>query len=546
MLRTAKLLRTGSRVNASLVRAKRAKGTFKKKGAKSWRGKSSSTRPSKAVLEGMGELGRMTNPDFSLSERDKQYVYRRILQTITSFRIRGHFAATLDPLREHKHDDKRKKFGVGRAEFGLSRSGASTYTNDFLPDVVRFLRDFKIDEDTGEMNGLDLSTFPDLHKIEHIDMVLDKEIFDMYGDLRIAADPHDPDDTVNRYKMWSFNQVIAALARTYAGNVGLETFHIENEVMRKWLDSEIEGKLSPTTSRWEQHDPSDQIRNLEYLMRADHTAKFLNKKYPSSKVFGIEGCESLLPGLWSIVARASHKHGVEAVEMGMAHRGRMNILHNLLQKPLQALCKDFSEAEQHYGDVKYHLGTRSVIDVPDRNGKINQLYVSLAANPSHLEAVNTVVLGKTKAKQQFIGDKHGDKVVPILLHGDASFSGQGIVPESLELSQCKGYNVGGTVHIILNNQIGFTTDPQDGRASYHCTDNAKGIGSPIFHVNGDDVDAVVEVCQMAIDFRMRFKKDVVVDIVCYRRHGHNELDDPMITHPNMYVPPLFNPLPGLI
>ena len=145
-----------------------------------------------------------------------------------------------------------------------------------------------------------------------------------------------------------------------------------------------------------------------------------------------------------------------------------------------------------------------------------------------------MVLGKTKAKQQFIGDTLGDRVVPILLHGDASFSGQGIVPESLELSQCKGYNVGGCVHIILNNQIGFTTDPKDGRASYHCTDNAKGIGSPIFHVNGDDVDAVVAVCEMAIDFRMRFKKDVVVDIVGYRRHGHNELDDPMITHPNMY------------
>ena len=227
MLRTAKLLRTGSRVNASLVRAK---GTFKKKGAKSWRGKSSSTRPSKAVLEGMGELGRMTNPDFSLSERDKQYVYRRILQTITSFRIRGHFAATLDPLREHKHDDKSKKFGVGRAEFGLSRSGASTYTNDFLPDVVRFLRDFKIDEDTGEMNGLDLSTFPDLHKIEHIDMV---RIWRYLICMEICALQPIPTTLMTplRDTRCGAQSSHRSLGENLCGNVGLETFHIENEVM---------------------------------------------------------------------------------------------------------------------------------------------------------------------------------------------------------------------------------------------------------------------------------------------------------------------------
>jgi 2-oxoglutarate dehydrogenase E1 component len=292
--------------------------------------------------------------------------------------------------------------------------------------------------------------------------------------------------------------------------------------------------MSPHGSRWEVTEPIDQKRNLKYLMHADHTAQFLNRKYPGSKVFGVEGCEALLPGMWAILSRATHKWGVEAVEMGMAHRGRMNILHDLLGKPLRTLCTEFAEANQHYGDVKYHLGTRSVVGVPDREGRMKDIYVSLAANPSHLEAVNPVVMGKTKAKQLYIEDSECDKVVPILLHGDASFSGQGVVPECLELTNCRDYNVGGCVHVIINNQIGFTTDPQDARASYHCTDSAKAIDAPIFHVNGDDVDAVVAACELAIDFRMQFKRDVVVDIVCYRRHGHNELDDPMITHPNMY------------
>jgi 2-oxoglutarate dehydrogenase E1 component len=475
-----------------------------------------------------------TTQSTELTPHDLQYVYRRILKIISSFRTRGHYASTLDPLREHKADQKRKKFGVGRPEFGLGRSGASTYTRDFLPDVVRFVKDFNVDPETGEVSGLDLSCFPDLHLIKNIDDNLDEKLFSLFDDLSIKEDPVDPDNTHQRYRMWSFNEAMVALARTYTGNVGVEYFHIENEVHRDWLESQVEGEMSADTSRWELAHPADQKRNLGYLMAADHTAKFLNKKYPGSKVFGIEGCEALLPGMWAILSRAAHKWDAEAIEMGMAHRGRMNILHNLLQKPLSALCTEFAEADQHYGDVKYHLGTRSIINVPDREGRARELYVSLAANPSHLEAVNPVVMGKTKAKQLYRNDVECNKVVPILLHGDASFSGQGVVPECLELTNCRDYNVGGCVHIIINNQIGFTTDPQDARASYHCTDSAKAVDAPIFHVNGDDVDAVVAVCELAIDYRMMFNRDVVVDIVCYRRHGHNEQDDPMITHPNMY------------
>mmetsp|Transcript_3340 Transcript_3340/g.4762 ORF Transcript_3340/g.4762 Transcript_3340/m.4762 type:complete len:903 (+) Transcript_3340:426-3134(+) len=285
---------------------------------------------------------------------------------------------------------------------------------------------------------------------------------------------------------------------------------------------------------WTLSKVSDKMRIFELLLRTDHTATFLNKRFPNAKVFGIEGCESLIPGLWGILEEVS-KLGCEGIEMGMAHRGRMNVLHNFFQKPLSSICNNFHESEpSELGDVKYHLGTRVQLTVRGEDEKDRIVHISLAANPSHLEAVNPVVIGKCKAKQFFIGDATMKKVCPLLLHGDASFSGQGIVPETLELSDLPDYTVGGSIHIVINNQIGFTTDPRSARTSYHCTNSAKGVGAPIFHVNGDDVEAVVVVCKLAAAFRQQFGKDVVVDIVCYRRHGHNSQDDPSITQPLTY------------
>eukprot|EP00606_Chrysophyceae_sp_TOSAG23-5_P001557 GSChrysophyteH2.ASY1.ANO1.599.1 assembled CDS len=362
-----------------------------------------------------------------------------------------------------------------------------------------------------------------------------EEILPLYDELYIQGDPLDPDDTINRYKKWSVNGLIKALQGTYTTNVGVEISHVENEVQKSWLMYQIERHMSAESSTWNKVDPIQQMRNLKRLIRTDHAAKLLNKKFPSAKVFGIEGCESLIPGLWSLLGRGSHKWGMEGVEMGMAHRGRMNVLHDVLGKSFKAICTDFNESEHYYGDVRYHLGTRATIitNALDPAASDKKVHISLAANPSHLEAVNAVVMGKCKAKQNLLGDDTQRRVMPILLHGDASFSGQGVVPECLELSNMSEYNVGGTIHIIINNQIGFTTDPKDARTAYHCTDVAKGVGAPIFHVNGDDVDAVVAVCKIAADWRMTFKRDCVVDIVCYRRHGHNEQDDPKITHPLM-------------
>jgi 2-oxoglutarate dehydrogenase E1 component len=237
---------------------------------------------------------------------------------------------------------------------------------------------------------------------------------------------------------------------------------------------------------------------------------------------------------------------------GMAHRGRINILHNFLQKPFSSICNQFNESEFSSGDIKFHLGARAELTLPDiestttpvspfleesEDGEVikkRTMHVSLCANPSHLEAVYPVVIGKTKAKQFYINDTQSERVMPLILHGDAAFCGQGIVPETMELSNLPDYSVGGAVHIIINNQIGFTTEPKLARSSYHCSNIAKVIEVPVFHVNGDDVDAVVAVCKLAVQYRQHFHKDCVIDLVCYRRHGHTNMEDPKITQPLTY------------
>lgn len=272
---------------------------------------------------------------------------------------------------------------------------------------------------------------------------------------------------------------------------------------------------------------------LDRLMWSEMFEKFIASKYPNEKRFGLEGCESLIPGMKALIDR-SVDHGVRHIVMGMPHRGRLNVLANVIRKPLEAILNEFSgaiDADDAGGDVKYHLGANYVRPTP--SGK--RVALSLVANPSHLEAEDPVVLGKTRAIQHSDNDTHSHSTaMSVLLHGDAAFAGQGVVYETMGFHNLPNYGTGGTIHLIVNNQVGFTTDPRFARSTPYCSDIAKAIDAPIFHVNGDNVEAVTFVCQLAADWRAKFKKDVVVDIVCYRRYGHNETDQPMFTQPRMY------------
>ena len=290
---------------------------------------------------------------------------------------------------------------------------------------------------------------------------------------------------------------------------------------------------------------------LEQLLRAHYLEKFLAKRYPRAKTFGLEGSESLIPGLSALFSRCSEL-GIQHVELGMAHRGRLNVLMNIMGKSMGTVCTEFNEQVNHeegddadanaeknakvkqlqLGDVKYHLGAFSTCSFNGFNGKpCKPIDISLVPNPSHLEHVTPVVVGKVRAKQYYLQDSTRRKTMGVVLHGDASFCGQGIVSETLALSQLPAYHTGGTLHIVINNQIGFTTETYDAHSSVYPTDIAKSIGAPIFHVNGDDPEAVVRVFRLAAEYRHRFRKDVVVDYVCYRRHGHSEAEDPTITQP---------------
>lgn len=321
--------------------------------------------------------------------------------------------------------------------------------------------------------------------------------------------------------------IIKALRETYCGTVGVEYMHITNTEEKRWVQHRME-----STRGVPQLDRDKKKRILKKLTAAETLEKYLGTKYVGVKRFGLEGGESLLPALDEIFQR-SGTLGVQEVVIGMAHRGRLNVLVNALGKSPADL---FAEFEGRYkddvgsGDVKYHMGFSS--DIPTPGGP---LHLSLAFNPSHLEVVNPVVEGSVRARQQRRADKSGDQVLPLLIHGDAAFAGQGVVMETMALSQTRGYGTGGTLHLVINNQIGFTTsDVRDSRSSIYCTDIAKMIDAPIFHVNGDDPEAVVHVIQMAVDFRQKFHKDVVVDMVCFRKQGHNETDDPFLTQPMMY------------
>ena len=326
----------------------------------------------------------------------------------------------------------------------------------------------------------------------------------------------------------TLREIIDALERTYCSGIGVEYMHIVDTAEKRWIQQRMESVRShPNYSR------DVKIHLLERLIAAEGLEKLLATKYPGTKRFGLEGGESLIPCVDEIIQRAG-SYGAKELVIGMAHRGRLNMLVNILGKNPGELFSEFEGKHKHNesgsGDVKYHQGFSSNVMTPG-----GELHLALAFNPSHLEIVSPVVEGSVRARQDRRGDKKGDLVVPLLVHGDAAFAGQGVVMETFQMSQTRGYRTGGTVHIIINNQVGFTTsNRRDARSTEYCTDVAKMVQAPIFHVNGDDPEAVLFVTQMAIDFRQQFKKDVVIDLICYRARGHNEADEPAITQPIMY------------
>jgi 2-oxoglutarate dehydrogenase E1 component len=322
-------------------------------------------------------------------------------------------------------------------------------------------------------------------------------------------------------------EILRALQQTYCSTVGVEYMYITDTEQKRWIQNRLEG------SRAQPDYPAEYKKHiLERLNAAEGLEKYLHTRYVGQKRFSGEGGESLIPLLDNLLQRAGGM-GVQQLIIGMAHRGRLNVLVNTLGKIPADLFQEFEgkhAQELTEGDVKYHQGFSSAVSTP---GGVMRL--SLAFNPSHLEIVDPVVQGSVRARQHRAGDREGDQVLPVLLHGDAAYSGQGVVMETLNLSQTRGFGTGGTVHVIINNQIGFTTsDPRDARSTLYCTDVSKMIEAPIFHVNGDDPEAVVMVTEIALDFRMTFHKDVVVDMVCFRALGHNEQDEPMVTQPLMY------------
>ena len=325
----------------------------------------------------------------------------------------------------------------------------------------------------------------------------------------------------------TLREIITALRQTYCGNIGAEYMYISDPTQKRWIQQRLESvRSTPAFST------AEKLHILERLTAAEGLERFLHTKYVGQKRFSLEGGETFIASMDELIQRAGST-GVEEIVIGMAHRGRLNVLVNTLGKMPKELFAEFEGkpgSDLPAGDVKYHMGFSSDISTPG-----GPVHLSLAFNPSHLEIVNPVVEGSVRARQERRGDREGDEVLPVQVHGDAAFAGQGVVMETLNLAQTRGYGTGGTVHIIINNQIGFTTsDPRDTRSTIYCSDVVKMIEAPVFHVNGDDPEAVVFLTRLAMDYRQEFNQDVVLDIVCFRRLGHNEQDTPAVTQPLMY------------
>ena len=398
---------------------------------------------------------------------------------------------------------------------GLGVAGQSSHFEAIVNDFVNAYRD------QGHLCA-DIDPFhqkrarPELLRIEHHGLA-DGDLDRMVDGVGIGLGEHVP-----------LRAVIARLEEVYCGSIGLEIMHVTDTEQRAWLMNRFEtigGKLDLDRSR--------KLLILEQLTHSEMIEKFLGRRYPGDKRFSLEGGESLIPMLDQLIETASDLGGEEIV-FGMAHRGRLNVLNNTIGKTYEQI---FTEFEENWsddfvdggGDVKYHQGYSGTRMLP--NGKM--IHLALASNPSHLEAVNGVIEGRCRAKQRLKADSNRERVIPILIHGDAAVVGQGIVAEVLNFSQLEGYTTGGTVHVVVNNHIGFTTVPEDSRSSRYCTDIGKSVDAPIFHVNGEDPDAVVTVAQIAMEYRQQFKRDVFIDLQCFRKYGHNEQDETSFTQPVM-------------
>jgi len=352
---------------------------------------------------------------------------------------------------------------------------------------------------------------------------------EFYGFTEADYDRHIFIDNVLGLEKATLRQILSTLKDTYCGSIGVEYLHIQDPEQKSWIQQRIENIRNQT-------DFTDKGKQAIYerLVDAESFERFLNKKYTGTKRFGLDGSEAVIPALEQIAKRGSQL-GLEEIVIGMAHRGRLNVLNNVLQKPFRAIISEFMgnpsnpEETGGSGDVKYHMGSSS-----DREFDGINVHFTLNANPSHLEVVNPVVIGRVRAKQNQRNDKKRNKVLGLLIHGDAAFAGQGILAETFDFAELRSYKTGGTLHLIINNQIGFTTSPAYSRSSPYCTDVAKIVMAPIFHVNADDPESVVHVSRIATEFRQKFSADAVIDIIGYRRYGHNEGDEPSFTQPIMY------------
>ncbi len=375
------------------------------------------------------------------------------------------------------------------------------------------------------------------HTIAHVDPLSQNRPENPLLSLReLGFEEKDLDLTVSSKfylggKKMKLREMISSLEKIYCGHISVEFMHIQNPRVRNWVRDRIETRPDDYGQGADVH-----LRMLRRILSVESFEHFLHTRFVGQKRFSIEGGESLIAALYGIL-ESCPKHKVEEIAMGMAHRGRLSVIREFLGKSLGAMFAEFSEnyipdTVAGDGDVKYHLGYTTRRQVADGY----EVELRLSANPSHLEAVNPVVQGMARARQRVRQDtENRSKVLAVLIHGDAAIAGQGIVAETLNMSQLPGYRIGGTVHLVINNQIGFTTSPADARSSRYCTDVAKMIEAPVFHVNGDDPEAVRYCAELAFEFRQQFKSDVVVDIYCYRRHGHNETDEPLFTQPLLYA-----------
>ncbi|GMH36461.1 hypothetical protein BSKO_04329 [Bryopsis sp. KO-2023] len=423
----------------------------------------------------------------------------KVTALIAAFRTRGHLCARLDPLNRVQGGP-----WYGAAPEGLERSAERS-----LKDLLRGYQ---------QHDGLN-------EKAQYVAKKIQLEVkTDGCRKFFVGPVMSGSDEQCNQY--WNLPEIIERMAECYCGTLAVETEHLATQEQADWLVARVENRRQPK--------PVIKKETLQMLLNADMFERFLGEKFPGSKRFGVEGCESVLSGMRTIIQRCG-EHGVSKVEIGIAHRGRLNILCNLLEKPLGAVCRemDGQQSQLHVGDVKYHLGRSGTLHyMSHEDGIPRSVKLSVAPNPSHLEAVNPVIVGMVRAQQQGLNDVARKKVMGLLVHGDAAFSGLGVVAETLQLSDVPGFTTGGVIHVVINNQIGFTTLPMHARSGPHATDVVKMISAPVLHANADDPEAVWEACTIAADWRAKFKKDIVIDIVGYRRFGHNELDNPV---PNMPI-----------